>query len=276
MWLAEQPRKDTAMKKSTLWLVLIFTLVLAYSAMANTSLHSYLTATISSRALSSGDSGSANNSKQTAQLLPDAEQPDPALISKTPRSEIPDLMPDSGLSADTDSIVSVTSVPPQSAGNNNAALAQPQPGPTALSPPPPQPAKPPKVQKKPTPTASYAQEMLGYINAVRAKSGLAALTLSKTLCNGAYLKSKDMAVNNYFSHTSPTYGDPFSMMKGQGITYRCAAENIAKNFSVLGSHNAFMESSGHRANILNPSFHKLGLGFYQKGDYLYVTQWFTD
>lgn len=118
--------------------------------------------------------------------------------------------------------------------------------------------------------------MLGYINAERASANLPSLTLDQKLCQGAYLKSRDMAVNGYFSHTSLTYGSPFEMMKSQGITYRTAGENIAKNTSVKGAHNAFMNSAGHKANILNPGFGKLGLGFYQEGQYLYVTQWFTN
>lgn len=124
--------------------------------------------------------------------------------------------------------------------------------------------------------STMQQEMLGYINAERAKVKAPALSLDKALCDGAYLKSKDMAVNGYFSHTSPTYGSPFEMMKSLGITYRAAGENIAKNSSVKGAHDAFMNSSGHRANILNTSFKKVGLGFYSYNNYLYVTQWFTN
>ncbi|HWQ74524.1 MAG TPA: CAP domain-containing protein [Syntrophomonas sp.] len=123
---------------------------------------------------------------------------------------------------------------------------------------------------------SMQTEMLGYINADRKANGLSALTLDKSLCNGASLKSKDMAENNYFSHTSPTYGSPFSMMQSLGISYTAAGENIALNTSVKGAYSAFMNSSGHRANILSSNFGKVGLGFYQKGSYLYVTQWFTN
>jgi uncharacterized YkwD family protein len=125
-------------------------------------------------------------------------------------------------------------------------------------------------------SAAMQKEMLQYVNQARASEGLAALTLDTNLSNGAYLKSKDMAVNNYFSHTSPTYGSPFNMMQNLGITYRAAGENIAKNFSVKGAHDAFMNSSGHRANIMGNQYHKVGFGFYQQGSYLYVTQWFTD
>ncbi len=137
----------------------------------------------------------------------------------------------------------------------------------------PKPVNPPNSSFTPL---AMQSEMLGYINAERAKASLAPLVLDEELCQGAYLKSKDMAVNGYFSHNSPTYGSPFDMMKELGIGYRLAGENIAKNTSVKGAHEAFMNSSGHRANILNSGFKKLGLGFYQSGSYLYVTQWFTN
>lgn len=136
-----------------------------------------------------------------------------------------------------------------------------------------------KVQPS-APASTWAsaqqQEMLGYINSVRAQANLSPLNLDSRLCNGAALKSQDMAVKGYFSHMSPTYGSPFDMMKSLGITYRTAAENIARNSSVLSAHNAFMNSSGHRANILNPAFTRIGLGFYQNGSDLFVTQWFTN
>lgn len=126
------------------------------------------------------------------------------------------------------------------------------------------------------PNSSLQTEMLGYINAERTQAGISPLTLDKTMSGGAYLKSQDMAVNGYFSHNSPTYGSPFTMMKGLGISYNMAGENIAKNTSVKGAHTSFMNSAGHKANILNSRYQKVGLGFYQKGAYLYVTQWFSD
>jgi uncharacterized YkwD family protein len=160
----------------------------------------------------------------------------------------------------------------------------PKPVPVPAPTPVPTPQPEPKPESTPTPapsqeTADFSamqKEMLGYINAERASANLAPLTLDQKLCQGAYLKSRDMAVNGYFSHTSPTYGSPFDMMKSQGITYRMAGENIAKNTSVKGAHTAFMNSPGHKANILNQGFGKIGLGFYQEGQYFYVTQWFTN
>lgn len=143
----------------------------------------------------------------------------------------------------------------------------------------PSPTPTPTPQPNPTPATNATAmqtEMLGYINADRAKEGLAALALDKTLSDGAYLKSKDMVVNGYFSHTSPTYGSPFDMMKSLGISYGYAGENIAKQITVKGAHDAFMNSPGHRANIMKVEYKKIGLGFVQDGSYLYVTQWFTN
>jgi uncharacterized protein YkwD len=120
------------------------------------------------------------------------------------------------------------------------------------------------------------QEMLGYINTARARANIAPLVLNKRLSAGAYHKSKDMVVCEYFDHYSPTYGSPFAMMKSRGISYLSAAENIAINSSVKLAHKAFMKSPGHRANILGLEYSKVGLGFYRKGTSLYITQWFTN
>ncbi|NLB88192.1 MAG: hypothetical protein GX790_03045 [Syntrophomonadaceae bacterium] len=167
---------------------------------------------------------------------------------------------------------------PGTSTSNPKPVPTPSPAPETTPTPVPNPVPTPN----PTPEVTLDEvslmqmEMLNYINAERAKANLAPLVLDKELSAGAYAKSKDMAVNNYFSHTSPTYGSPFKMMKDRGISYRMAAENIAKNTTIKGAHNAFMNSSGHRANILNSGFNKIGLGIYQEGKYLYITQWFTN
>ena len=77
-----------------------------------------------------------------------------------------------------------------------------------------------------------------------------------------------MLDKGYFSHTSPTYGSPFDMMKSFGITYRSAGENIAYGYSTPQAVvNAWMNSSGHRANILNSSYKQIGVGYVAKGNY---------
>lgn len=108
---------------------------------------------------------------------------------------------------------------------------------------------------------SEAQEILRLVNAERAKNGLAALTLSDKLCELATLKAEDMAENNYFDHTSPTYGTPFDMLRQFGVSYRSAGENIAAGQRTPEEvMNGWMNSAGHRANILNESYTELGVG----------------
>jgi uncharacterized YkwD family protein len=115
------------------------------------------------------------------------------------------------------------------------------------------------------------------VNIERQKAGLSPLSVSNKLSDVARLKSKDMADNRYFSHTSPTYGSPFDMMKQFGISYRTAGENIAKGYlSAESVVNGWMNSSGHRANILNPSFGTIGVGAYKTGNTFYWTQMFTN
>ena len=85
------------------------------------------------------------------------------------------------------------------------------------------------------------------------------------------------ADNNYFSHNSPTYGRAFDMMNKFGISYNIAGENIAMRYKgPQDVMNGWMNSSGHRANILNPKFGTLGIGYVNKNGTTYWTQMFTD
>ncbi|MGQ9823835.1 MAG: CAP domain-containing protein [Desulfotomaculales bacterium] len=104
------------------------------------------------------------------------------------------------------------------------------------------------------------QKMVELVNQERAKYGLAPLKVNMELVRVARLKAQDMVENNYFSHTSPTYRSPFEMMKQFGISYWTAGENLAGAPSVEVAHQSLMNSSGHRANILNPSFTQVGIG----------------
>jgi uncharacterized YkwD family protein len=110
------------------------------------------------------------------------------------------------------------------------------------------------------------REVVRLVNEIRRSNGLSELTLNEELSRVARIKSEDMAKNNYFSHNSPTYGSPFDMMKRFGISYRAAGENIAKGQrSAQAVVDAWMNSEGHRANILNPSFTRIGVGFTSNG-----------
>ena len=115
---------------------------------------------------------------------------------------------------------------------------------------------------------SYEQEVIRLVNEIRVERGLRELTYNWELSRVARYKSQDMHDNRYFSHTSPVYGSPFQMMKNFGITYRSAAENIARGqSSPQAVVNAWMNSSGHRANILNSSFTEIGVGYVAEGHY---------
>jgi len=122
--------------------------------------------------------------------------------------------------------------------------------------------------------SQFEQKVVDLVNQEREKQGLKSLTLNKKLSDVARTKSKDMMDKGYFDHNSPTYGSPFDMMKQFGIEYTTAGENIAKGQqSPEDVMNAWMNSDGHRKNILNPDFTEIGVG-YVKGDTTYWTQQF--
>ena len=114
----------------------------------------------------------------------------------------------------------------------------------------------------------YEKEVIRLVNEIRVQNGLRKLTYNWELSRVARYKSQDMKDNRYFSHTSPVYGTPFQMIKNFGITYRSAGENIARGqTSPQAVVNAWMNSSGHRANILNASFTQIGVGYVADGNY---------
>lgn len=115
---------------------------------------------------------------------------------------------------------------------------------------------------------SYEQQVADLVNAERAKAGLPALKLNWELSRVARIKSQDMHDKKYFAHQSPTYGSPFDMMKKFGISYRTAGENIAQGYATPQAvMTGWMNSPGHRANILNSSFTQIGVGYFKDGNY---------
>ena len=104
------------------------------------------------------------------------------------------------------------------------------------------------------------KEIFDLINNQRSANGLPTLRVDEEVQRVARIKAQDMVDNNYFSHTSPTYGSPFDMLKSFKISYKTAGENIAANSSNTGTVDAWMNSSGHRANILNGNFNYTGIG----------------
>jgi uncharacterized YkwD family protein len=121
-----------------------------------------------------------------------------------------------------------------------------------------------------TPPAGVSQDeqtLLNLINKERTNGGIPALEFDMPLLKVARLKAKDMVDNNYFSHQSPTYGSPFDMMKQFGVNFKTAGENIAGNQTLEGAVKAWMNSEGHRKNIMNSSFNFTGLGIVDSPTY---------
>lgn len=109
--------------------------------------------------------------------------------------------------------------------------------------------------------AAMEEEVLRLVNEERAKQGLGALKRASDLDSLARAHSADMIKRNFFDHTNPDGQSPFDRMRAAGISYRAAAENIASGqTSAQSVMNAWMNSSGHRKNILNSSYTEIGIG----------------
>ena len=116
--------------------------------------------------------------------------------------------------------------------------------------------------------SDQALEVLRLVNAERKKQGLNELVLNHTLNGIATKKAEDMRDNNYFSHQSPRYGSPFEMLQSFGVKYSSAGENIAAGQKTAQDvMNDWLNSSGHRANILNKNYTELGVGYVEGGTY---------
>lgn len=127
------------------------------------------------------------------------------------------------------------------------------------------PSEPPGGKAGGAPLSEEERLMLSLVNEERAKAGLAPLSADLAMSDVAVLKSEDMAQNHYFSHQSPIYGSPFDMMDRFGIRYRTAGENIACNRDTQAAHAALMASEGHRQNILNAGYTRIGIGIVDGG-----------
>ena len=120
-------------------------------------------------------------------------------------------------------------------------------------------------------------EVIRLVNVERSKKGLQALKADWEISRVARYKSQDMINKKYFSHTSPTYGSPFKMLETFGIRFSSAGENIAYGQQTPQAvMNSWMNSSGHRANILSPSYTHIGVGLAKNSSGVcYWTQMFT-
>lgn len=111
------------------------------------------------------------------------------------------------------------------------------------------------------------KEVFDLINQQRAQNGLSALKIDAEVQRVARIKAQDMVDNNYFAHNSPTYGTPFQMLNSFKVSYKSAGENIAGNSSNSSAVTAWMNSSGHRANILNSSYNYTGVAVVKGSQY---------
>ncbi|OEH92873.1 hypothetical protein BFG57_02240 [Bacillus solimangrovi] len=122
------------------------------------------------------------------------------------------------------------------------------------------------------------KEIFFLTNKERVKQGLKPFILDVNVSKVAQIKSADMYNKSYFDHTSPTYGSPFEMMKQFNIEYIAAGENIAAGYSsAVEVTNGWMKSQGHRENILNEDFTRIGIGYYEADNNYrtYYTQLFS-
>jgi uncharacterized YkwD family protein len=111
------------------------------------------------------------------------------------------------------------------------------------------------------------QEFLNLINANRKNNGLEELKIDSEIENIARLKAKDLEENNYFSHTSPSYGNLDNMLNLFSIEYSASGENIAGNKNLAGAVEAWLNSTNHKANVLNSEYNYTGVAVVQSESY---------
>jgi len=156
-----------------------------------------------------------------------------------------------------------------------AALGRPAPasGPAPSPSSDPAPSQPPVLAPVPSPVTvsgltAEEQLMIELVNQERLKAGVAPLQVDMRLVESARLKSQDMIDNNYFSHTSPTWGQFYTIIRQKtGSDYGYLGENLAGAPSVQTAHSLLMNSEGHRRNILNPNYTHIGIGIIKGGTY---------
>lgn len=159
-----------------------------------------------------------------------------------------------------------------------APAPAPKPAPAPAPAPKPAPAPAPKPEPKPeVPVYSgTAGEVVNLVNQERTKAGVAPITMASDLNKVAQAKAQDMHDNNYFNHTSPTYGSITNMLKTFGINAGDAAENIAKGQDTPQEvMTDWMSSSGHKRNILSDYATQMGVGMFSGPNGTYWVQVFV-
>jgi uncharacterized protein YkwD len=165
---------------------------------------------------------------------------------------------------------------PSSKPTKSASTARPS-TPATMSPSPrttrkPKPTQPPTSTAPPPATtstppsggspSSYETEVVRLTNVERAKAGCGALTVDSSLTRSAGGHAADMVARHFFNHTNPDGKDPFERMADAGFHGSAMAENIAMGYATpQAAITGWMNSSGHRANILNCGYNRIGVGY---------------
>lgn len=207
---------------------------------------------------------------------PQQSQPNTTTVSTTETPKAPVVKPENKAINETSNTVK----PP--------ALNKPAPAP-AQPPKAPQPAKAAQAstvsQNGVEYLASVEDEVLRLCNVERSKVGLSPLVMAGNVREAARFKAQEMLTKNYFDHNSPYSGTPFDLMRNRGIQFGYGGENIqmsqGKDKATVTAQylvTNWMNSPGHRANILKPEFKKMGIGvaFSSNGNKAYESQLFTD
>jgi uncharacterized protein YkwD len=129
----------------------------------------------------------------------------------------------------------------------------------------------------PRPRPDLEAQMLELVNRERIAAGLRPLAPDPELTQVARRHSADMFARGYFAHVTPEGRDPFGRMREAGVRFLAAGENLALAPTLQIAHTGLMNSPGHRANILNPQFGRVGIGIVDGGIHgLMVSQEFRD
>ena len=194
-----------------------------------------------------------------------AANPSPSSGPSVPvRAAPPTTTPDATVASSAPPTDPPTTPPPPTTPSTTATPATEPPTTPAPTTPPttaPSTTAAPQTQPPPPSGGSAEQQVLNLVNAERANAGCGAVSLNGQLNAAALAHSQDMSANGYFSHTGLNGSQPWDRAEAAGYSYRSIGENIAQGYgSAEAVMNGWMNSSGHRANILNCDFTEMGIG----------------
>jgi len=124
---------------------------------------------------------------------------------------------------------------------------------------------------------AFEAQVLTLLNQERTSRGIPALTSSVKLRNAALGHTQDMACNDFMSHIGSSGSDPGDRITAAGYDFSTWGENVAAGYTTPSSVvGAWMDSTGHRTNILNPNFTEIGIGYVYNSASFYDHYWTTD